>query len=132
MRVVIADDSVVMLESLAAAVGSPDEIDVVGTARDAAALTDVVGSTGPDVVVLDLRLGDTWGFDLVPGLRDQPSAPQVVVLSAMADERTRREAERAGAWCQLAKGCPLDDIRDAVLAAAGRGRAVSRERPPGS
>lgn len=122
VRVVIADDSAVMLESLAVAVSAPGAIEVVATAADAAALALAVRATAPDVVLLDLRLGDTWGFDLVPGLRAQPSAPEVIVLSAMADERTRREAERSGAWCQLAKGCSLDDIRAAVLAAAGRDR----------
>jgi DNA-binding NarL/FixJ family response regulator len=133
VRVVIADDSAVMLESLAVAMARPGEIEVVGTAGDAAALFVAVRATEPDVVLLDLRLGDTWGFDLVPGLRAHASAPQVIVLSAMADERTRPEAERSGAWCQLAKGCPLDEIRAAVLAAGGwPDGTVRRERSPGS
>lgn len=123
VRVVIADDSAVLLDTLAMAMRAPGQIEVVATAADAASLRKAVRETDPDVIVLDLRLGDSWGFDLVPELRAHLSAPQVVVLSAMVDERTQKEADRSGAFCQLAKGCPLEDIRRAVVE-AGRVAAV--------
>lgn len=118
VRVVIADDSEVMLETLELAVNAPGTIEVVATVGDAASLREAVTATEPDVVLLDLRLGDSWGFDLAPELRSLPSSPQVVVLSAMVDERTQAEADRSGVFRQLAKGCPLEEIRAAVVAAA--------------
>jgi len=75
-------------------------------------------ATQPDVVLLDLRFGDHWGFDLIPEIRAQASWPAVIVLSAVAGPRTQAEGDRAGAFCQLAKGCPLDEIQDAIVAAA--------------
>lgn len=120
VRLVIADDSAVMLEALAESVVLAGEIDVVGLAPDAESLVASVREHRPDVVLLDLRLGDRWGFDLVPELRALPSGPEVVVLSALADERTEAEAARVGAFGQLAKGCSLEEIRTMVLDAACR------------
>ncbi len=127
IRVVIADDSKVMLETLALAVVRPGEIDVVATAPDAATLMTILAATQPDVVLLDLRFGDDWGFDLIPEIRGQDSRPEVIVLSAVAGSRTQPEADRAGAFDQLAKGCRLEDIQDAIVAAAEhrRGRSGS-------
>ncbi len=120
IRVLIADDSAVMLESLALAVEQAGAIEVVATVADAESVLPQVRASDPDVVLLDLRLGNGWGFDLVPDIRRQPSGPEVVVLSAVVDESTQDEADRAGVFRQLAKGCPLEEIRSAVTAAAAQ------------
>lgn len=118
IRVVIAEDNPAMRDTLARAVARPEDVDVVAAVATADGLRAAVDEHEPDVVLLDLRLGDDWGFDLVPELRSRPAAPEVVVLSAMAGERTEGEFERSGAFRQLVKGCRLEEIHQAVADAA--------------
>ncbi len=125
MRVAIADDHAELLATLAAALDHAGVIEVVATATDAAGIVVGVRDTAPDVVLLDLRLGDAWGFDLVPDLRRHRPAPEVIVLSALVDESTQEEADQCGAFGQLPKGCSLGDIQQAVLDAGRAARAAA-------
>lgn len=126
VRVVVVDDSAPLRETVVAALAGHPAVEVVGTADDGAGAVRVVGETQPDVVLLDLRLGDAWGLDLVPTLRAGDLGPAVVVFSA-SDAITREAALAAGAHGQVAKGAPVGEIAAVLVAAA----AMRRDRAPG-
>lgn len=128
VRVVVVDDSVPLLETLLVALASHPGIEVVGTAGDGAGAVRVVGEVRPDVVLLDLRLGDAWGLDLVPALSAGDPSPGVVVFSA-SDMITREVALAAGAQGQVAKGAPVEEIVAVLVAVATR---PDRSRDPQS
>jgi DNA-binding response OmpR family regulator len=75
-------------------------------------------SDAPDLILLDLMLGGTSGWDVLEELLADPqlSAVPVVILSALADEADELKARDAGASAYLAKPLPVDDL----LAAVGR------------
>jgi two-component system, NarL family, nitrate/nitrite response regulator NarL len=64
LRLLIADDNEGFLESARSAL-ERDGIDVVGTATTAAEAVELVEELGPDLVLVDISLGDDSGFDLV-------------------------------------------------------------------
>lgn len=72
-----------------------DGIDVMGVRTGADAL-DAVSTEEPDVVLLDLGLPDSNGFDLLRELRSRHHVP-ILVLSARADEADRVLALELGA-----------------------------------
>lgn len=111
-----------MLDTVVTVLGSVDSIEVVGAAGAGEPLLEMIDRTRPDVVVMDLRLGDEWGFDLVPSIHDAVSRPYVVVFSATVDAGTERECARLGVFRQVQKGTSIDVLRDAVLAAAAARR----------
>lgn len=122
VRAVIVDDSVVLLAALADALADHPEVDVVGTAVDAADAVRLVRELQPEVVLLDLRLGDTWGLDLVPDLRAGEQPPEVVIFSA--SDVTPDAVLAAGARAQLAKGARVEEVVAVLVDAAARpGRA---------
>lgn len=83
MRIVIADDSVLLREGLARIV-TGEEIEVVGAAGDADEARDLVASLAPDLLVLDVRMPPTYtneGLDLATELRAVDDPTPILLLS---------------------------------------------------
>jgi two-component system KDP operon response regulator KdpE len=83
---------------------------------------------GPDVVVLDLRLPDLDGIDVITGLRRSTTAP-IVVLSARVDSADKVRALDAGADDYVTKPFGMDEFL-ARLRAAVRRSAKRVDEPP--
>ena len=131
LRVLIVDDHTVLSQALADALS----LHGIGDVKVAAphqlspdALLLLVESVQPDVVLLDLYLGD--GKVSLPVLpRLQAAGPAVVVLTASEDRAVWAQALNAGAAGVLAKSVPFNDVVDAVhRAAAGEPLMTERER----
>lgn len=120
IRVLIADDSRLLVDTLVAALADHPTLRVVGAAADGPATLAGVAEHRPDVVLMDLRLGGTWGLDLVPQLGATGPAPAVVVFSAALDGASRQAARDVGVAGEVPKGAPLQAIVDALLAAVDR------------
>jgi DNA-binding NarL/FixJ family response regulator len=122
LRVVLVDDHPVYREGIVAALG--DEIDVVGEAGDADEAIRVAADTQPDVVLMDLHLGDGGsGITATREITTRNPATRVVVLTMSEDDDTIVAALRAGARAYLLKESPADDILRA-LQSVSRGEAV--------
>jgi NarL family two-component system response regulator LiaR len=88
--------------------------DVVGEAGDGAEGIDLVSRTGPDVVLMDLRMPNLDGIQATRTIKRGRPAVQVILLSAYGDSGLRAEAEDAGVYCYLVKGCPPGIITDSL------------------
>jgi len=89
MRVVIADDEVLLREGLSRLLAEVG-IDVVGTVGDAPALLRAVALEKPDVALVDIKMPPTHtdeGLTAAMAIRDQHPAVAVLVLSHYLDSR---------------------------------------------
>lgn len=68
----------------------------------------------PDVVILDLRLPDGDGLDLVPKLRAESPSTGIIVVTAHGNERIAVEAMKRGACEYLTKPVDLDELEMVV------------------
>ena len=118
VRVVIADDNSLLVDTLIAALAGHPVLRVVATAADGPGALAAVAEHRPDVVLVDLRLGGAWGLDLVPGMRSADPAPAIVVFSAALDQASRSAVEAGDVAAHVSKGVPLDELLGALLAAA--------------
>lgn len=83
MKVLLIDDHPLILSALQAVItGLSDGVFVTGVASANAARDKMAQSSDYDMVLLDLSLGDTDGFDLLVELRSTYPAVPVVVVSA--------------------------------------------------
>jgi len=124
LRLVLVDDHPVVRAGLRALVESQADLEVVGEARDAAEAEDVVRRTRPDVVLMDLNLGEgPGGAATTARLRGLPHPPQVLVLTTYVTETDIRTALDAGASGYLLKDAPPDELFRGVRAVA-RGETV--------
>jgi DNA-binding NarL/FixJ family response regulator len=87
VRVVVADDDVLLREGLASLLDRSG-FEVVGQAGDASRLLDLVRDTGPDLVIVDIRMPPahtTEGLDAAKEIRRDRPDMGILVLSAHAE-----------------------------------------------
>ena len=83
MKVLLVDDHPLILSALQAVIqGLGDDVTVIGAGSARAAREALKASSDYDLVLLDLQLGETNGFDLLAELREAYPALPVVVVSA--------------------------------------------------
>ncbi|WP_460864080.1 response regulator [Rhodococcus aerolatus] len=97
--------------------------DVVATADGVAAAERIARAVTPDVVLMDLQLGDGSGVDATRAVLARSPATRVLVLSASGEQSDVLEAVKAGASGYLVKSASAEELERAVRATAA-GQAV--------
>lgn len=113
IRVLIADDHAVVRRGLRTFLQVQEDIEVVGEAGDAAGCLAAVAQLQPDVLLLDLKLPDRDGVEVVRALAGGPT--RVLAVTSFTELTTTVPAVRAGAAGLLYK-----DVSPAALAGAIR------------
>lgn len=125
VRVLLVDDHAMFASSLAFVLGSEPDLHVVGTAPTARAGLERAAALLPDVVLLDHRLPDGDGIDLIVPLLGLTPAPKVVMLTASTSDHILISAIEAGAAGFIDKSRDLGDVISAVRSAAAGESLVS-------
>ncbi|WP_281262522.1 response regulator transcription factor [Nocardia nova] len=118
LRVLVVDDQQVMREGLVALLGLVDEVRVVGAAGDGEQALRAVAETGPDVVLMDLRMPVLDGVEATRRIAADHPGTAVLVLTTYADDASIVSALRAGARGYLTKDARRAEIVAAIRAAA--------------
>lgn len=126
-RVLVIDDDVHLTRALAAALERENfEISV---AHSATAGAEQVAMSAPDIVVLDLRLPDEDGVDVVRRVRAWSDVP-VLILSGVSEQRRRVEALDAGADDFLQKPFGIEELVARLRALLRRAQGAVEQRSP--
>lgn len=124
IRVMLVDDHAVVRAGLRALLESQDDLTIVGEASDPASAFDGAKKTKPDVVLMDLNLGQgASGTDATAQLMELPEPPHVLVLTTYATEADIMAAIGAGAAGYLLKDAPPEEVFSAIRSIA-RGETV--------
>lgn len=124
IRVVIADDQVLMRQGLDSLLAISEEISVVGHAADGDEALALVAEVDPDVLLLDLRMPGRDGIATLEALRERGSPLPVLVLTTFDDDELVLRALRAGAKGYLLKDVTLADLVGAIRVLAAGGTLV--------
>ncbi|WP_436496997.1 response regulator [Actinokineospora sp. HUAS TT18] len=123
-RIVLVDDHPVVRAGLRALIDGQDDLTVVGEADSLDAALAAVRSTQPDVVLMDLSLGQAQGgAEITARLRALPEPPEVLVLTTYDTESDILRALDAGARGYLLKDAPPAELFAGIRATA-RGETV--------
>jgi DNA-binding NarL/FixJ family response regulator len=117
-RVVVVDDEPMVCGFLRTILGSAEDIEVVAEAHDGAAGVEAVRRTGPDVVLMDLRMPGMDGLTAIQHINRLADPPRVVVLTTFDADQYVLRALRAGATGFLVKSTPPQDLIHLVRVAA--------------
>jgi len=71
---------------------------------------EIAAARSFDVVFLDVRLPDGSGLDIVKGIRETPSCPEVIIITGFSDVDGAELAITHGAWDYLEKSASIDEI----------------------
>ena len=119
IRIVIADDHAVLLQSLKGLLGSQKKFEVVGTASNGNEAVELVRQHSPDVLVLDLFMPDSDGFEVLRTLERAGLRVASVVLTGSESQTDYVQVVRLGARGLVLKG---DDPEKFFAAIRGRRR----------
>jgi DNA-binding NarL/FixJ family response regulator len=97
IRVMIIDDHAVIRAGLRMLIEHDQTMNVVAMAGTRAEALRLAASTRPDIIILDLILGDDDGLTFLPELREVSPTSRVVVLTGVANPDSHRMAIRRGA-----------------------------------
>jgi DNA-binding NarL/FixJ family response regulator len=121
IRVAVVDDHPLVREGTAAIVARAEDMEIAGVAASLDELRPMLDGS-VDVLLLDLRLGQESGFDLLRSQTDAPM-PAVVVLTSYDYPQYADAALRLGAAGFVVKTAPTAELLDAVRRAAAGGLA---------
>jgi DNA-binding NarL/FixJ family response regulator len=114
MKVFVVEDSPIVLERLTTMLGAIPDVDVVGHAADVHEAIAGIYATRPEVVVLDLKLGQGSGFDVLSEVHKREPGIDFYMLSNFASEPYRRHAARLGALGFFDKSKEFERVREIV------------------
>lgn len=126
--VLLVDDHPIVRDGLQAALSSHDGIAVVGQASTLAEARQRIVDPDVDVVLLDLRLPDGSGTDLLLDIQRIPSPPAVIVLSSFLTPQYVSAAITLGASGFQLKTAPTEEIVAAIELVANGHLAFSAEQ----
>lgn len=115
IRLVAVDDHPLILGGIAQVLRTEPEFDLLATCRTTAEAWRAIITYQPDILLLDLRLPDGDGLQLLRRL-DPSVPPAVVVLTAMQDENLLLDAVRLGARGVVLKAMAPRLLEDCVRA----------------
>lgn len=118
IRIVIVDDHDVVALGLKALLSDEPDFEVVATANSVEHARSVVEEMKPDVVLVDYRLPDGSGVDLIKSLRSASQPVGLVMVTAVADRGVMSRALDAGVLGFLSKNADRADLIASVRAAA--------------
>lgn len=121
VRVVLVDDHEFLRGGLRLRLAREAGMEFVGEASTACEALDVIGRTGPDLVVLDLGLPDMGGVEVAAKIRATWPVIKIIVLTGDSNEASPGDAIRAGADGFIRKEDPVESLIRAIpLVMAGQ------------
>ena len=114
LKVLVVDDHRLMLEAIRVQLEREDDISVVGCVDSGEPVVALVGQTGPDVVLLDVRMPGMDGLTVLEQLQARYPSIAVVMLSGIEDPVLVRAALERGAAAFVLKGIDPRDLAGAV------------------
>lgn len=127
IRIVLAEDQLMVLGALATLLGLEQDIDVVGTAPDGEQALHLVTQLSPDVLLTDIEMPGLTGLDVAEEIRRRGLPTRVVILTTFARSGYLRRALDAGASGYLLKDAPAATLADAVRTVHAGRRAIDPE-----
>jgi two-component system, NarL family, nitrate/nitrite response regulator NarL len=115
IRVLLIDDHRSILWGLERLIesGKP-AMEVVGTATNCADALKLIDEAAPDLILLDIGLGDQSGIDAIPSLIARSKKAKILVLTGMRDESLHDKAVLAGASGVVEKEASAETILAAI------------------
>jgi DNA-binding NarL/FixJ family response regulator len=124
IRVLVVDDHRVVRVGLRAMLGHEPDMEVVGEASDGPTALAAHAAHKPDITLMDLRLPDVSGADLITQIRQIDQHTRFIVLTSYDAEEDVYRAIQAGAQGYLLKGTFPDGILEQTIRTVHAGRRV--------
>ncbi|TYA78467.1 response regulator transcription factor [Seonamhaeicola marinus] len=122
IKVVLADDHALVRDGIKALLEDQSGVEVIAEASDGKEALEVIEKSKPHVLIVDIRMPEMNGIEVVRRLNDLRSGVKTLVLSMHDSEEYVVQSIQAGADGYLLKGASKDEFLKALNKIAGGGK----------
>ncbi len=124
IKVMLVDDQNLVRKGVRSLLELSEEIEVVAEAADGKEAVRTIPEVKPDVVLLDMRMPEMSGLDVLLALSESGQLPPTIILTTFDDDELVLAGIRAGARGYLLKDVALAELVNAVKTVAEGGSIV--------
>jgi DNA-binding NarL/FixJ family response regulator len=126
IRVLSVDDHPVLREGIAAIINSQSDMLLVAQAANGSEALQTFRELQPDVTLMDLRLPDMSGIDVLIAIRTEFAEARIIMLTTFEGDVEIQRALQAGARGYMLKSMPPRDLVEVIRQVhAGKKRVPS-------
>ena len=114
IKLVIAEDQGLILQSLVMSLKTVPEFLVCGTARNGNLLLGILKDIKPDIILMDIKMPYLNGLEATRIIFDKTPWIKVIILSMHTHPSFIKDALKAGANGFLSKDCSFDELCEAI------------------
>jgi len=114
IKVLLAEDQVMIREALAALLSFEDDIEVVAQVGRGDEVVKAAQDTGPDVALLDIEMPGMDGLTAARELKKHSPGTQIVILTTFGRPGFLRRAMESGVSAFLVKDSPADKLTHTI------------------
>ena len=114
MKVFIADDSKIFRDRLKEMLSELTEVEIIGEAENILETTKRIRKLNPDVVILDIRMPDGSGIDVLKHIKKNNQAPAVIMLTNYPYPQYRKKCMELGADYFFKKSDEIEEVLEAL------------------
>lgn len=127
MKVLIADDHLVVRKGLKGIVETMDEVSIVDEAKDGHEALARIEEGGYDIVILDITMPGPTGLDILRMMKYKNQKARILILSVHPQEQYAIRALRLGASGYLSKSSAYEELALAIKKISAGGKYVSSD-----
>jgi DNA-binding NarL/FixJ family response regulator len=124
IKVMLVDDQNLVRKGVRSLLELSEEIEVVAEASDGMEAIKTIPEVNPDVVLLDMRMPEMSGLDVLKALSEENTLPPTIILTTFDDDELVLAGIKAGAKGYLLKDVSLADLVGAVKTVSEGGSMV--------
>ena len=114
IRILLADDHVLMREGLARLLSQEPDMEIVGQAGDGQEAVELAERLLPDVITMDLSMPRLNGVEATRIIHQKHPEMRIIGLSLYTEDERAREMIEAGAVHYLSKAGPPSELKNAI------------------
>ena len=127
IRILCADDHPLLLDGVAALIGTNPNMKLVARATSGVEAVKQFRATLPDITLMDVQMKEMNGIDAIGAIRAEWPWAKIIVLSTFGGDAMAQRALKAGAQAYLLKGHVRGELLDTIRLVHGGARCVQPE-----
>jgi signal transduction histidine kinase/CheY-like chemotaxis protein len=120
IRILLADDHVVMRDGLAGILRNQPDLEVVAQAQNGIEAVQMADQTVPDVILMDITMPQMDGIDATKKILKKYPRTRIIGLSMHDDSSIEERMRYAGACAYIYKAAPADELLQAIRMSVDR------------